>query len=169
MMVGKALSRLCLGVAVVAVGGFLAVSSGSGAFAKGEYKYWNSESNPLKVTGYGSTVYGYGQWRVTDGSGGTRSYLDARLWYSNADNHKKYADLETQTNVTPAGAISTSFFPYENRETPHSNVTSKTWHYANTGIHSWGDKARAAIRLCIDIPLRSDPCSGKTLTASTNY
>ncbi|WP_223874317.1 hypothetical protein [Salinispora mooreana] len=160
-------------MAVVAVGGFMALSSGTGAFAnttfKDEYKYWQSESNPLKVSGYGSTVYGYGQWRVTDNSSGTRSFLDARLWYSNADNHKKYAELETQANVTPAGAISAQFFPHAIKATPSSNYTSKTWNYVNTSVHSWGTKARAAVVVCLDIPNRFDPCSGESITGSTNY
>jgi hypothetical protein len=166
--------RLAGGLVALAAGAALAVGATSVAYAKGEYKYWNSSTNPLVVTGYGSWAKAYGQWRVADGSSGTRSWLDARVWYYNADNHKKYSKFETWVNagicVAPQYTSCTAaYYYYAGAQTPHSNVAAAQWLYANTGVSPSGNYARARVWVCLDVPLRSDPCAGPTYTAGTAY
>jgi hypothetical protein len=161
-------------IAGLAVGGVLAIAAGSAAQAKDEYKYWNSQSNPLVVTGYGSTVQAYGQWRVTDSAGGTMSFLDSRTWMYNADNHKKYTYFETWTStgycIEPQYTSCTAqFFFYAGTETPHSNTTDWQWLYASTGLPGSGNSAKGLAWTRIDVPWRDDPISGSAITLPTNY
>ncbi|MEV0269760.1 hypothetical protein AB0H43_13350 [Hamadaea sp. NPDC050747] len=151
-------------VGALAAGGLLAASGAVAAHAKGEYYQWNSSASPLSISGYGSTAKGYGQWRLADGSSGTRSFLDARLWYTNADNHTVYADLSTQGDCEKntdgsysCGAYVTDY----GAETPHYNVSNTwAWKYANTAIDEISSRHRARILVCLDVPLRVDPCAG---------
>ena len=161
-------------VLALMIGAALAVVAPSIAYAKGEYKTWNSASNPLVASGYGSKAYGYGQWRVADGSSGTRSYFDARVKYSNADNHTKYGKFTTQTNagicVAPEYTSCTaSYYSWASAATAHSNVAGYQWLYANTSLNSSGNYARALAYVCLDIPLRTDVCTGPTYTGVTSY
>lgn len=144
--------------------GFLAVVASSVAHAKGEYKYWPS-SGSISVSGYGSTAWAYGQWRVADSSAGTRSWLDSYTWYVNADDHKKYAHFQTRVSTLPGGP----FNYYAEAETSHSNQQSGQWLYANTAVSPSHSYARAHVRVCLDIPFRTDPCSGFVITGVTSY
>lgn len=176
MRIGSSLARRAVAALVaVAAGGALAVAAGSAAQAKGEYKYWNSSSNLLVVTGYGSTAKAYGQWRVADSSNGTRSFLDSNTWYANADNHKKYAYFETWVNsgycIQPNyTSCSVAYYAYASAETAHSNNGNWEWLYANTDIPANASYAKAGIiRVCLDVPFRTDPCSGGASTTGTEY
>jgi hypothetical protein len=158
----------------VAAGAVLALGAASVAEAKGEYKYWNSASNPLYVSGFGSWAKAYGQWRVADSSNGTRAFLDSYTWYNNADNHKKYAWTRTWLNSGYCAAASylsctASYYKGASAETPHSNRAAAEWLYASTGLSGSANYARAEVRVCLDIPLRGDPCSGSAFTSGTAY
>lgn len=170
----KLSKRIVVVAGMFAIGVAASFVTASSAFAKGEYKYWNSSSNPLVVTGYGSTARAYGQWRIADGSAGTRSYHDARMTYVNADNHTKYSKMETWTNsgicIAPQYTSCTaSYYFYASAGTRHSNALGWEWLYANTGLSSSGNYARDAAYACLDIPWRPDPCSGPTLTSGSAY
>lgn len=175
MRIKSTLARAIAGtVAALAVGGVLAIAAGSAAQAKDEYKYWNSSTNPLTVTGYGSTAKAYGQWRVADGADGTKAFLDSRMWLQNADNHKKYTYNETWTStgycIEPQyTSCSAQFYFYASSETSHSNTGDWQWLYTSTYVPSSGNSARGSEWACLDIPLRSDPCNGATKTLPTNY
>ena len=175
MRIRSMLARRLVGAtAALATGCAMSLGAAAVAQAKGEYKYWNSSSNPLVVTGYGSTAKAYGQWRVADSSGGTRSFLDSNTWYSNADNHKKYATLDTYVNsgycIQPNyTSCSVAYYWYAYDETSHSNSTSWTWLYADTDIPIEASYAKALVHVCLDIPLRPDPCSGGAATTGTEY
>ena len=60
---------------------------------------WMSSSNPLVVTGYGSTGEGYGTWQVSTGSNGTRFHTSVTQRIDDADNHKVWAQIENWTNA----------------------------------------------------------------------
>jgi hypothetical protein len=161
MELKKVLGRTAL--ALVA-GGILAAASVSAASAADGYRLWPASGGNISTTGYGSTVWANGQWRLYDTGGGPRSYLDSYTWYANADDHKKYAHFYTQFNTYGA------WNSYEGAETGHSSTTSGSWLYANTGINrTASNQFRAHVRVCLDIPFRSDPCSDYTDTASSYW
>lgn len=165
---------LARAAALLGFGIALSLVTAGAAEAKGEYHAWNSYGNPLVVSGYGSTAKAYGQWRIADGSGGTRSYHDARVTYSNADNHTKYSKMSTYTNsgycIAPQyTTCSQSYYFFASASTPHSNVGGWQWLYANTGLNSTASFARDAAYVCLDVPWRPDPCSGPTYTAGSEY
>jgi hypothetical protein len=160
----KIVIRLGRLAAVAVVGVFLSVAGAQLAVAKGEYKYWPSSGN-LSVSGYGSTAYARGQWRVADSSNGTRSWLDSYTSMSNADDHRKFTHFQTQSATSSGGPWSL----YAESGTVHSNNENWEWLYANTGVNPSGSYARARVKVCLDIPLRSDPCSGYAVTGATSY
>lgn len=152
----------------------LVVGAASAAQAKAEYHYWNSSSVPLTVSGYGSTVKTYGQWRVADSTSGTRSWFDARTSYHNADNHKKYVKFETWTSsgycIQPSYTTCTAqFYYYAGAESRHSNVTGWEWLYGNTDLPISANSAKGANFACLDVPWRADPCSTSAVTTGSNY
>ncbi len=159
------MGRLAGAAVAAAVGSALAFGITSTAFAKGEYKYWPSSGN-ITVSSYGSTAYANGQWRVADSASGTRSFLDSYTTYSNGDDHKKYALLQTQVGSKSTGP----WTDWYAAETPHSANTYWEWLYANTSVSGSSSWARAGVKVCLDIPLRSDVCTNSfTYTGSTSY
>ncbi|WP_353647662.1 hypothetical protein ABLG96_12220 [Nakamurella sp. A5-74] len=161
--------------ALAAVVVAFSVVSAPQAFAKGEFIEWNSRANPLTVSGYGSTGYSYGRFRVADSSAGTRAFDDGWVKLSNADNHRVYITQATLVNsgscIAPSFLSCTQQYYVQDRaESPHDNRTG-AWLSAksSTGVDDVADYARGAMRTCLDIPLRTDPCSGQTLTAGTQY
>lgn len=136
---------------------------------------WAKSSEPLKVSGYGSTGYGYGTWTVSSGSDGTRSRLTANLKYSNGDNHKVYGRISTWTNagicISPEYTSCTAtYYPYASNDTAHVNEAGK-WvaKTATTSVNPAADYARGQVFVRLDIPLRPDPTSEQTLTKGVKY
>jgi hypothetical protein len=146
-----------------------------GVGASAQALTWNSKSSPLTVTGYGSTGWGYGTWKASTSTDGTRSRLAATLKYSNADNHKVFAKLNTWVNAgvcITAGYLdcTASYYPYWSADTPRHNVAGvwKTM-YASTQLDPGADYARGVIQVKLDIPWRGDPGSGYTFTNGMKY
>lgn len=146
-----------------------------GSAAQAGTTYWNSKSQPLTATGYGSVGKGYGSWSVTTSSDGTRSRLSAYLYYKNADNHKVFAGLVTYVNsgVCVSGDLLTctqKYFYWDASDTPKYNVAN-TWAQkkTTTSVDPLSDYARAGIRVKLDIPVRPDISSGETLTKGLKY
>lgn len=121
-----------------------------------------SKSSPLSVSGYGSWGKTYGNWNASRSSSTKiRSYLSSAYYrYKDADDHTVYATM----NTTVPGHAEL------NNETSHDNVYN-AW----TAFRSRPDVSlypsssgtaavRAAVRTCLDIPWRSDPCSSSSRT-----
>lgn len=152
----------------------LIVGGATAAHAKNEYLYWNSSSNQLSVSGYSSTGYAYGQWRVTDGSNGTRAYGDAKVRISNALNHKVFAKFYTYVNAgycatTPYLSCTQQYFYYADADSSHTASTTAVWVYANTAVPGTANYARAGVEVKLDIPNHVDPASGQSYTNGTRY
>ena len=161
--------RRSLGLAVA--GAALLAGSATGAQALN----WNSASNPLTVSGYGSTGYGYGTWTVSTGSDGTRSRLSANLKYSNADNHKVFAKLQTYVNAgyclsSDYLSCTAQYYYYTSSDTSRVNQTG-VWvnRTTSTGLPGEADYARAGVQVRLDIPVRPDVGSGITWTKGLKY
>ncbi|GAB1640189.1 hypothetical protein [Krasilnikovia sp. MM14-A1259] len=168
--------RVGTAILTVAAGAALASAAASPALAatKGTWVNWNSSSAPLTVKGYGSTAKGYGKWRVVDNSQGTRSYTSGYYWYANADNHKKYGAMVSQSNAGVCYApqytsCTAAYYNAGSAESTHSNVTGGQWLDFSTAAAFNGNYARAAEQVCLDVPFRSDPCSGYTYTQGEPY
>jgi hypothetical protein len=155
--------------AVALAGGMLTVLGGTAAQANGEYYAWNSEGSPQTASGYGSTAKGYGQWRLSGSP--ARSYLDARLYYTNGDNHMVYAVLETQGNCSDYnGVVCGTYLTDFTSETSRLNVPGTwAWRYASTAVDHESSKSRARATVCIDVPLRSDPCGSGAYAGPSNH
>ncbi len=158
---------------VLAVGA-VGLTAGS-AQALGEFKYWNSATSPLTVTGYGSTGRAYGGWRLYTGTDGTRAYTDANMKVNNAANHRVYVQSQTWLNaglcVSPQyTSCSSSYYYHATATSNRISSSSWTWHYGfSTGLDGSADFARAAIRARLDIPWRTDPSAGPTYTNGSKY
>ena len=167
----RTLARLA---SVAAVSTAVVATTAGASYALGEVRYWNSSSAPLTVTGYGSSGYGYGTWKVSTGTDGTRSRLTANLRINNADNHAVYATLTTQTNagycVEPDYTSCTAqYFTYATQDTAHYTGASWKALTTSTGLNASGNYARGLVNVKLDIPWRTDPSSGTTFTRASAY
>ncbi len=162
-----------LAAVVLASGALVAATSGA-AYALGEVRAWNSPSAPLMVSGYGSAGYGYGTWKASTGSDGTRSRLSANLRIRNTDNHMVFAKLTTQTNAgycfqPEYTSCSASYFTYASSTTGrYAGSTYKSFG-ASTGVNASGNYVRGLVNVQLDIPWRDDPSSGTTYTQPEAY
>ncbi|MEV0269761.1 hypothetical protein AB0H43_13355 [Hamadaea sp. NPDC050747] len=161
-------SRIRRLLMAAAAGVGLTALSATAAHAVGEYHYWKSSSSPLTASGYGSTAKAYGQWRLASGTGGVTSYLDSRVWYTNADNHTVYSTLVTEVNCA---SVCGTWSWWDDSETSHFNQPSTwKWVYANTSTDPGSStQARARVNVCIDVPVRVDPCSEWTYAGPSSY
>ena len=162
-----------LAAVALAVPAIVVATAGAG-FALGEVRTWNSSGTPLKVTGYGSTGYGYGTWRASTASDGTRSRLSANLRINNADNHAVFAKLTTQTNAGYCAApeyvsCTAQYFTYDDSDTSRYSGSSYKAHNTSTGLNSSGNYARGLVTVKLDIPWRDDPSSGTSYTQPEPY
>ncbi|MHC0432767.1 hypothetical protein ACX6XY_21680 [Streptomyces sp. O3] len=153
----------------LAVGG-----TAASAAAIGEYHTWNTKSSALKVTGYGSTGYAYGKWRVYNGADGTRSKVYSYSRLNNAHNHKVFVKLETQVNagycVQPKYTTCTqSYWNHDDTHTRHHSSSSWKYYKASTGVSGAADYARGRVQAKLDVPWRSDPSTGWSYTSGTQY
>ncbi|WP_189824107.1 hypothetical protein [Streptomyces finlayi] len=140
------------------------------AQALGAERTWNSRSTPLKVTGYGSSGYAFGTWKVHNTSNGTRSQVFSYSKLSNADDHKVYIELETQVNAGYCVQASKymnctqKYWDHDDTETAHHSSKSYTYKTASTGVAGSADYARGKVRAGLDIPWRTDPMTGWSYT-----
>ncbi|MFJ6940002.1 hypothetical protein [Streptomyces sp. NPDC101132] len=131
---------------------------------------WNPSSTPLKVTGYGSTGYAHGTWKVHNTSNGTRSEVMSYTKLSNADDHKVYVVLGTQVNAGYCTQVSKymtctqKYWDHASAETGHHSSSSYIYKTASTGVSNEADYARGKVRAALDIPWRSDPMTGWSYT-----
>ena len=135
---------------------------------------WNSSSNPLTVTGYGSTGEGYGSFYISTGSSGTRYKFRVRQRIDNADNHQVYANLEywSNTGICLAPAFFSCNAPYQKHATDVTDRTTKSSYvtlYESAPIDPYASFHRGRVRMRLDIPWRFDPASGWTVTEGIQY
>ena len=152
--------------------------------------YWNSKSVPLKVTGHGSTAKAYGFVKVFHSSNGTKLGSYGYNTFTDADNHRAYTHAISQFN---AGTCSThtATVAYKGVQVSSSsncwaqfadatvlgradglNYTTSAWVSLpgrSVPVHRGADQGRARVRLCIDIPWRSDPCTGYSYSATDSW
>ena len=135
---------------------------------------WNSSSAPLRVFGYGSNGWGFGDWTVSTGGDGTRSRLMAQQRIDNADNHTVFVTFETWVNAGFCFApqytnCSQPYYFFESGSTSRVNSSSWRQRWATTGVSPAADKARAYVRVKLDVPWRMDPSSNPTITNGRTY
>lgn len=136
--------------------------------------WWNSSSNPLIVTGYGSTGRGYGSLIITTGGSGTLYSAKTYQRIMNADNHQVYARLTYFSNsgicFAPDFAQCTSqYFVHASDETEHTSNASYVARYESAPIDGYGSYHRLRAQIALDIPWRPDPWSGLSWTPGLEY
>ncbi|GAA2241654.1 hypothetical protein GCM10010401_13090 [Rarobacter faecitabidus] len=124
----------------------------------------------------------------------TSSSHDSRVnsWnkFVDADNHKAYLEATSQWNagtckansyevqykgVSVAGTVECARQFYSKDDFPRAdglNYTNQSWTAMPTVTakpHEGADRGRAKVHLCIDIPLRSDPCTDASYSASDSF
>lgn len=154
------------------------------AQAYNHYEYWNKSSSPLVKSGYGSTAKAYGKSRIFNGSDGTKIYNYAWNKFTDADNHRAYLEGTSEWNagscrnysatvtiyaVAVASSTSCSREYYDGANFSRANglnYTKSSWTAMPTrgaAPNSGSDRGRAKVKLCIDIPWRTDPCTGYSM------
>lgn len=159
---------------IILLAGAIVVAGASAGYALGRVRYWNSVDKPLTVSGYGSTGWGYGSWRVSTGTDGTRSRLGAHQAISNADDHRVFVKLSTWTNAgyclaTEYLQCTQQYFSYDDSDT--GRTSCYCWEYlaTSTGVNAAANYARAQVRVKLDVPWRPDPDSNPTYTKGDSY
>lgn len=135
-----------------------------------------SSSSPQTVSGYGSNAKTYGDWSVAKGSASVRSQLSGvRYRFVNADDHGVYVKLVSGAQTLEGAALGTQ------GETSSSTGRAEGGWFALTGLPSHTfqvpaayrpGKVRvdAAVRTCLSVPWRVDPCSSeKSLYTVTTF
>lgn len=135
---------------------------------------WNSSGSPLTVTGYGSTGKGYGQYYVSTASDGTKYRCSARVWLNNADNHKVHTSTDNYVNAGVCLApkylsCTQKYYYYSNMQSSHINAVAWTEAPLKAPVTATADYARGYIQVKLDVPWRSDPESGYSLTNGVPY
>jgi hypothetical protein len=160
----------------VALGALFFVA-GSAAVANAAVN-WASASKPAVVTGYGSTVKGYGNF-----------YLDIRnrkalsndsVYLLNADNHQAYITMNGYFAKGPCngagflncpGSGDNSYRAYSANDSSHVKKV-KTWTSVSvsTALNYSKHYGRGAFQVRIDVPWRLDPSSKPAVfTNGINY
>lgn len=159
---------------VAATAGLAIGLAGIGAGIAHATEYIGSSSKPLKLEGYGSTAYAYGNWKASSASDGTRSRLSGYQKLKDADNHKVYMGLETWVNAGSCVggdlmSCTQQYYYYASTTTGHTNSESYVNKKTTTGLTAAGDYARAAVRVSLDIPWRTDKHGGWSFTGGDKY
>jgi hypothetical protein len=160
------------------------------AQAYNHYGYWNQSSSPLVKSGYGSTAKAYGKSKIFNGSDGTKLYNYAWNKFTDADNHRAYLTGVSQWNsgscrnsgvgvtiygvsVNSSTNCSATYFDGKKFDRANGlNHTNNTWTAMPTRTAAptnGSDRGRAKVKLCIDIPFRTDPCTGDSISAFDTY
>lgn len=186
-MIHSALNRMVFTIVVI-----VATMLGSTAtvLAYNTASYWNTSGTPLQVTGFGSTAKAYGYIKIFNGSNGTRMYSHAWNQFTDADNHSAYTENQAQYNagtcrtwtigiefkgvmVNSSGYCAQQFYDYGSSvRVDGLNYTSSTWSaMPNTdfGVNTSADRGRLIVTLGIDVPWRSDPLSGPSISDKDSW
>lgn len=171
------------GVAGLLVLGCLWASQGTAA-ALNHLGYWNSSTNPLSISGYGSTAKAYGSSKISDTSNGKRMYSYAHNKFTDGDNHRAYLEGNEQYNAGTCRSVTTTttvygvsvantsecravFFDHDAYRTDGLNYTTSSWVAMTTksfAVATGADRGRMTARLRIDIPWRTDPTTGTAIS-----
>lgn len=176
-------------LAVIVGGVVLAFGLVGAAQAKNSNSPWNSSSNPLVTSGYGSEARAYGHVKVADSASGTRLFMYSYNRFVDADNHRAYLMLTPQFNagtcraetstvaykgvqVASSSSCAGVFYSQNDIRSDGLNYTTSTWTAMPTksvAVNAKADRGRVRARLCIDIPARPDPCGGTAVSESDSY
>lgn len=177
-------------VTAIALAALVMGSFAGTATALDNVGYWNKSATPLVVTGYGSTARAYGYYTIKNGSNGTRAYNYAWNKFVDGDNHKAYLLAESWFNAGSCRSESSSVRIYGVDVSSSSNCAQQFYHYRDfgradglnktvstwtamptrsTGFKEGADRGKALVKLCIDIPWRTDKCTGKSNSAFDTF
>lgn len=183
----RALRMVAIVTVAAGVSGGLMASTAS---AYNTASYWNQSGSPLVKTGYGSTAQAYGYVKIANGANGTKINNYGWNKFVDADNHRAYLSASSEWNagscasysvevsykgVAVAASSSCANAFYDGADFPRAdglNYTSGAWTAFPTtqaGPNGGSDRGRANVHLCIDIPVRVDPCTDSSLSASDSF
>ena len=177
-------------LATLAVTVLTVIGGASAANAYNTPGSWNTSATPLTLTSYGSTAKAYGSASIYNGTNGTRIYTSAKHTFFDADNHQPFLDGTSEWNAGTCGLESITIqlkgvavgasascaavfndganFGRSNGST--SNVSAWTAMPAMSAApNSGSDRGRAVVKLCLDIPWRTDPCTGSSYSPADTF
>ncbi|MFV0633794.1 hypothetical protein [Demequina sp.] len=130
-----------------------------------------SSASPQVTTGYGSTASSYGSWYMKDSATGnfTGQIESVKYKLTQGDNHHFYMRLNTsaldyRTLSERSGERRTAGTTA--KQSAWTNVSSKAIVLPHTGSGfptAGSDRYVVTVNTCLDIPLRPDTCTGKSL------
>lgn len=143
----------------------IVVMSGVAAGAVG----FGSSASPLKVSGYGSSGSAYGNWNAAKSGTTLVATRDTTGYYkyTDADDHTVYLVLDTRAQ----GALFGQRTAYSSHDNVSQTASWNAFRALPSTTVSTGNNAGASVTayhtLCLDVPLRADPC-GAGLTTQAN-
>jgi hypothetical protein len=177
-------------IIVVLVAALASVGTAATAQAFNSPSWWAPASVPLVASGYGSKAWAAGTARMTYTSGGTRLYNTGQYKFHNGDNHRPYLVGSSEWNagycrnysatvaykgvaVASSSACQRAFYDGQDfsRVDGVGSTTAKwtTFSVRTAAPNAGSDRGRARVRVCIDIPLRSDVCSGTAYSQADSF
>jgi hypothetical protein len=137
-------------------------------------RFWNSAANPLTVSGYDSTGFGYGEFWIASGSSGTLYWAKTYQKINNANNHRVYAELTYWSNegycIVPSFIqCDTRWYREATDTTYHSSAPFYQAFFENAPIDPYANYHRLSARMKLDIPWRPDPGGGTSYTLGIEY
>lgn len=182
--------RFTLAARAGAAAAAIALLAPTSAWALDKASTWATSSNPLVATGYGSAASGYGSFKVTRTSTGTVALAYGYNKVRNADNHKAYFAMQAQSNagsclsgtslgfdfLGTGGSYGVSYSctqPFYNHggvvQSGHTSSSSWSYSTAKTAVNQNATVMRGLVKECLDVPWRSDPCTGYNYSGADTY
>lgn len=151
---------------------------------------WAISSNPLIESSYSSHGYGYGSWKITRTSDGTKSYATGYLKVGATDDYDVYYSMKSQFNsgrcvngfslgvdiFGTGGAFGMNYSCTEafynssgwseSTKVPYTTYTRRT---AHRDVDPTASIGRARIHVCLGVPWRIDPCTGYNYSGADTY
>ncbi len=166
------------------------VGAAGAATAYNTPSYWNKSGTPLYKASYGSKVSAYGYVKMFNGSSGTRLYNYSYYKFTQADNHVPYLKGTSQRNSGRCGGLTGTvrfkgvsvgagstcaniFYGGANFAravgSANGNAAWKALPTKSVAPNGGSDRGRGVFNLCLDVPLRADPCTGKSYSVADSF
>lgn len=171
-VIGRARIRRVSRVIGGVIAGVLAcsVTVVSNASAINTYRYWYNDRNPLTVYDDGHAQgAGFGQWRVTHTSSGTKSVAFAYVKDYWPTGNYIYLEHQVQSNagICSAPQYTSCNQPYyDGQKGSSSGSNSSEWTAQSVIVtpNLNANYARAKVRICEEQRWSPNPCSGWAVT-----
>lgn len=152
--------------------------------------WWNVKSDPLYKAYSGSKAWAAGSAYIKNSTDGTRIYNTGSNKFTDADNHRPYVEGVSEWNAGTCRALTTTVTYngvgvaaskpcartfYDGNKFDRANgvtYTTQTWTALpsrSAKPNSGSDRGRVKVKLCIDVPIHFDSCTGYSYSPADSY